>query len=582
LWLSEEKIGWNQKMDFKNLLNSIRKGEAVTSTTLLPYLCLDDGKDRGQANLRLAKAYADIGNLTQAGVFIRRSWILSGFSPEILQLYIKIHAELSDVETIRQAYKTIGMAETAKGNLAAALTYFNQWQYAYANYLKLDQFRYDFDVLACIKKMAEPWRFGGYIRKEPLSDRKIRLAYLMFGALHSNSVLVKINCMLAKYHHKDRFEITFFIPDPQRTVYKSKQALETISQLHSYGCDVVISPNVPDLIKRLRATASQIFDYQPDILITSAILAEFEHYFIASLQPAPLIVGLIQGPPQQFASPDMDWGISWSKHPLIDTPCDGSLVRIGLDLPKRKTITPYRKSDFNIPDECRVIMSGGRYVKFENKDFWKAILEILSRYPDLYYVVFGVSLEQIPFLETLLTPALSRRVLLLGWREDCLNILCLADVLVDTYPSGGGHVLIDAMALGIPFVSFENNYMQNYDQTDWSVADEFVSIPELIVRRGDFDKFNDTLSRLLEDYAYRIRMGDLCREQIERSMGNPEEGVRQYENLLTHILQKKLDSKVTPELRSLYNSHTQWEKLIRTLNRLSTWSRRIMSRHMKR
>ncbi len=548
-------------MDFESLIKSIHKGEAVSFIELLPYLCSSDKKKRCEVNFKLAEAFADIGNFTQAGVFIRRSWMLSEFSPEILQLYIEIHAALSDIEAIRSAYKSLGLAEAEKGNVAAALTCFNQWQYAYATYLKLDQYRYDFDILDCIKKMAAPWKLGGFIRKEPLSDRKIRLAYLMFGALHSNSVLVKINYMLAKYHHKDCFDITFFIPDPQETVYDSKHALQTISQLRGYGCDVVISPNGSDQLKRLRAVASQIYDYQPDILITSAILADFEHYFIASLQPAPLIVGLIQGPPQQFASPDMDWGISWSKHPLIDIPCDGSLIKIGLDLPTRKSISPYRKSDFNIPEECRVIMSGGRYVKFENINFWKAILEILLKYPDLYYVVFGVSLEQLPFLETLLTPALSKRILLLGWRDDCLNILCLADVLVDTYPSGGGHVLIDAMSLGIPFVSFENNYMQNYDQTDWSVADEFVSIPELVVRRGDFDKFNDTLSMLLDDHVYRIRMGDLCREQIESSMGNPGNKIREYEKVLIEIIDKKMNTKIPPRI-SIFTY------LILTLNKL--------------
>ncbi len=553
-------------MDFKSLVNGIRKGEVVTSAALLPYLCLADGKERSDANLKLAEVYADIGNLTQAGVFIRRSWMLSGFSPDILPLYIKIHAGLPDIDAIRAAYKEIGMAEAAKGNVAQALSYFNQWQYAYANHLSIDKYVYDFDVLACIRKMAEPWRFEGYAQKDPLSDRKIRLAYLVFGALHVNSVLVKINCMLARYHQKDRFEITFFIPDPQRSVDNSKQAKGTIRQLRSYGCNVVISPNGSNLVNRLRAVASQIFDYQPDILITSAILAEFEHYFIASLQPAPLIVGLIQGPPQQFAAPDMDWGISWSKHPLFDAPCNGSLVHIGLDLPDRESIAPISRKDLNIPDEARIIMSGGRYVKFENLDFWKAVHEILLRFPDLYYVAVGVSKEQLPFLDKLLNSDLSQRVMLLGWREDILSIFCLADVVIDTYPSGGGHVLIDAMALGIPFVSFENNYMKNFDQTDWSVADEFVSIPELIIRRGDFEQFNNTISKLLDDVAYRRRMGNLCREQIHTSMGNPEEGVRRYEDVLVDVLQKKTAQGATHGKGEFPTLNSTWEKLKRILS----------------
>ncbi|HPC86415.1 MAG TPA: glycosyltransferase, partial [Smithellaceae bacterium] len=242
-----------------------------------------------------------------------------------------------------------------------------------------------------------------------------------------------------------------------------------------------------------------------------------------------------------------DWGISWSKHPLIDAPCNVSGVHIGLDLPVRETITPYAKKDFQIPESCRVMMSGGRFFKFENVDFWKAILRLLSKYVDLHYVAFGVSREQIPFLEPLLTPDISGRVHLLGWREDSLRILTMADILIDTYPSGGGHILVDAMALGIPFVSFENNYMKNFDQTDWSVADEFVSIPELVVPRGDFGQFERTSSRLLDDDAYRRRMGNLCREQIQQSMGDPEAGVRRYEEVIMDILHRKVSRQVDAE-----------------------------------
>jgi hypothetical protein len=166
---NQKGIGRGQKMDFKSLINGIRKGEAVTSTALLPYLCAAEKRKRGEVNLMLAEAYADIGNLAQAGVFIRRSWMLSGSSPELLPLYIKIHAGLSDIDAIRAAYKKIGMTEAAKGNVAQALNYFNQWQYAYANHLSIDKYVYDFDILACIRKMAEPWRMGGLAQKKPLT-----------------------------------------------------------------------------------------------------------------------------------------------------------------------------------------------------------------------------------------------------------------------------------------------------------------------------------------------------------------------------------------------------------------------------
>jgi glycosyltransferase involved in cell wall biosynthesis len=567
-------------MDFEGLLERIRSNEIVKPSELLPHLCLEERKERCHVNVRLAEAYSDIGNFRQARIFIQRSWMLSGFSPDILPLYINIHASLKDIDSIREAYKMQGMTEAARGNATNALRYFNQWQYAFVDHLRIDKYIYDFDILACIRRMAEPWRFREYVQEKPLSNRKIRLAYLMFGMLHSNSVLVKINCMLARYHDKERFDITFFVPDPKISIQKFEQAIETIDQLHGHHCDVILAPSSTNDLQRLRSLASKIFDYQPDILITSALLAEFEHYFIASLRPAPLIVGLIQGPPEQFAAPDMGWGISWSKHPLIDAPCDASLVHIGLDLPDRGSITPISKKELIIPDDVLIIMSGGRYVKFENLDFWKAVMDILSRHPDLYYVAVGVSREQLPFLDTLLTSDLSQRVMLLGWRKDVLNLFCLADVVIDTYPSGGGHVLIDAMALGIPIVSFENNYMRNFDQTDWSVADEFISIPELIVSRGDFEQFKNAVSRLIEDGGHRRRMGDLCKEQIRKKMGNPEKGVRDYEDVLTEIIKKKMKQKTSRGQETFTRKAVLGDKLRRMLSGVSR-RYRTMRYHMK-
>lgn len=76
-------------MGFESLVNEIRRGGVVTSAELLPYLSLADSKKRSEANLKLAEAYADTGDLAQAAVFVRRAWVLSGFSSDILQFVRK-------------------------------------------------------------------------------------------------------------------------------------------------------------------------------------------------------------------------------------------------------------------------------------------------------------------------------------------------------------------------------------------------------------------------------------------------------------------------------------------------------------
>jgi hypothetical protein len=530
-------------MDFENILAGVRSGAPVKSSDVLPYLCLEKSEERCRANFRLAEAFAETNNFEQARVFITRAWILSRFSTDVLPLYIKIHSGLNDIDSIRGAYKRLGMVESSKGNVVGALKYFNQWQYAYASHQKLDKYQYDFDVLERIEQMSEPWRFREYSHSKPVGNIKIRLAYLMFGMTDLNSVIVKINCMFAKYHDKERFKVAFFVPDPKSSVNNSPQGRSNIKLLREYGCDVTTAPYSTNDLNRLLAVARQIYDFEPDVLITNVLLAYFEHYFIASLRPAPCVVGLLQGPPPQFAAPSLDWCISWSKHPLIDSPCDCSLVNLGLDLPDRSFVKPYSREDLELPQNSQVLMSAGRYVKFQERTYWEAILDILSRFPNLFYVAVGVSKEEVPFLDELVTNNMNNRIRLLGWREDCLNIMCLADVLIDTYPSGGGHVLIDAMSLGIPFVSFENNYLKEFDQTDWSVADEFVDIPELMVGRGDFDQFKNILSSLISDGIYREKMGKLCKEQIQLTMGNPDKGIRLIEDILVRVITENQSKK---------------------------------------
>ena len=523
------------------LLDRIVNRELVRSGEILPFLCLEKRSERCRVNFGLAEAFSKVGNKLQARIFMDRAWILSGFSAEILPLYLKIHSELDDLDPIREAYKRLGIIKAGEKKIGDAIRYFNLWHYTYAAYRRQENYKFDFDITESIEKLAEPYRLDPGLETDSLKGRKIRLAYLVYGITQINSVLVKINLLFAKYHDKSRFDITFFLPDQEEAVSNASQARGNIKNIKETGCNVVVSPYSLSVEKRLIGVAGQIYNYNPDILITSALLADFEHYFIASLRPAPVIIGLVQGPPPQYVSSMLDWTISWSKHPLIDSPCDCSLVKLGLDLPDRGLIKSCTRHDFSIPDSSLILMSAGRHVKFQSTDFWKSIFEIMSLHPDVYYMVVGVSKEQVSFLEELLVPDLTERLRLLGWRDDCVNILSLADIVIDTFPSGGGHVLIDSMALGIPFVSFENNYMGIFDQNNWSVADEFADIPELIVDRNDFKQFKSVVSRLIKDKGYRTRMGELCKEQVNLSNGCPEKGVRRCEDIYIKTLKNKLD-----------------------------------------
>ena len=302
---------------------------------------------------------------------------------------------------------------------------------------------------------AKPDRFPVTLNNtEDLPHRKIRIAYLMKGIVALNSVLMKINLLFAKYHNKSIFEVSFYVPETELSVLNSPQGKGYKELFESYDTKLIAAPNIDDEEKKLLAVSKNIYDNSPDILITNAALVDFSHYFITSLRPAPITIGLVYGPPPQYAPLILDWSISAVKHPLMDCPVDCSLINLEFELPNRKDTVAYTKTDINLPHDAFILMSAGRFPKFQNQEFWKSIHDILIDHPGVYYVAIGVEENQISFLRNVLSPETTRRVRFLGWRADYLNFLILADVVLDTYPSGGGVVLVDAMSLGIPIVSF--------------------------------------------------------------------------------------------------------------------------------
>jgi glycosyltransferase involved in cell wall biosynthesis len=544
-------------MSLDSILARIAGAEDVSSSELLPYLCLERQDHRAKVNTLLAKAYFEAGrepDVQQAKIFIQRAWLLSRFSPQLLPLYIRIYSALDDIAGIREAYKRLGMAMASKGNLSEAIRYFDLWQYGYAEFWNLDKYEYDFDILDCIDRIAKSYKFSTKPRSEILKNGKLRVAYLVKGIVEPGSILVTINLYFAQFHDREWVEPIFFVPESENTVLSSLAGHEHLRLFESYGCKVIMAPNMNTTEDRVLAVARTIEEAQPDILVTSAALATFDHYFITSLRPAPVVIGFVQGPPQQFAPPALDWGIAWNSRPLMDSPVSCSPFHMEQHLPNRERIVPSKKSEFDLPEQACVIASAGRYTKFQEPQFWKAIIDLLNDHPDTHYLAMGVEESQIPFLSSMLPAAVRSQIRFAGWRgSEYLRTLCLADIYIDTFPSGGGGVLVDAMALGIPVVSFEDDYMKLYDQTDWSPAAEIFDVPELIVPRGDFNAMKRLVSRLIEDRGYRRDLSQRCQTYMMETKGDPSRAVRNCEDLYRRILEQQFagEASVDPRVAEL-------------------------------
>jgi predicted O-linked N-acetylglucosamine transferase (SPINDLY family) len=414
--------------------------EAVEESELVPYLLAGNLEERIRNNLMLAEIYYRKKKYQQAGVFIRRAWAFSNYEESVLKLLIDIHLRLGNIEVIREAFKNLGFKYADAGKFDKAVSFFNKWQYAYAVYEKKDKYSYDYSILNKIKSFAphlsRKEKKTLFFSGKKKTGQKIRLAYLVFGTSHVNSVLIKILSSFAEYHDKNQFGICFFIPEDKKSLDRMPHAKKNIEALSKSGFPLCFGTDNKNEYRSNSILAQEIVAFEADALITTAGLADFWHYFILSMRPAKKIIGLVQGPPAQYASPDMDCCISWSKHPLIDTPVDAHLLSIGVYFPEMHNIYPSTKTDFGIPESAAVLFTAGRFPKYQNKIYWEEIIKILDANENAYFVVAGVSEDNLDFYDDLFVhnDHLKSRIKLLGWREDIYSLYSLADVFIVSFP----------------------------------------------------------------------------------------------------------------------------------------------------
>ena len=522
--------------EFNSLLEKISNGVEICSNDVLPYINQGNLKKRIWVNFMLAEAFYGVANYGQAKVFIQRTWLFSGFDEAYLSLFINIHAACDDVDSIREAHKALGMKKSDDKKVVQALNHFNAWQSAYAVHRKDDEYHYDFEILDRIALLAKPHAFP-LKSTQPIKNRKIRLAYLMFGMTHINSAIMIINLHFAKYHDPTLFEIAFYVPEQSAWVLNHPQAVENIKIIEQFGWNVVLAPNSVSEEASLIGLSKLIYEFNPDILIPSAALADLKHFFITALQPAPIIIGFCSAHPPQFVAPNFDWTITWFRSTLIECPTNCTLVDLRLDLPDREYSRDKAKSFFGISRENLVVMTCGRLPKLQDVGFLKALVDLVSSHSNVCLVVVGIG-ELPSMIRDQLLPDIAERIKTFGWVENFLGVLSMADVVVDTYPSGGGVVIKDAMALGTPVVSFKHNYMKAFSQKEWSEGEEIIGMPELLIERGDFESLKKLLSGLLTDHKYRESLSGICKEHINETSGGAEQMVKHCEQIYSDVLHK--------------------------------------------
>ncbi len=533
--------------EFDSLLKEIARGEPVDNSRLLPFLILERKADRYRVNVDLANAFferfqlqSNADSLAFAKASIWRALQLSNYSAEPLDTFIRIYNAAGDVPGIAEALKRVSIEHAAAGRFDEALQLFDRWAYAFADFAAMDLHTYDPDILASVERMAVLHRSTPRTPTTPAAGKKIRVAYLMQGLTQVNSVLVKIDQVFAELHDKSRFEVAYFATESETEVAASADAQAVIESIRKSGCDFFAAPDAGSVYAQLIGLGKRISDFNPQVLVTSAGLATFKNYFVASLKPAPVTIAFHQGPSPQFSWHTFDHSISWFLTTFPECPTDCSHVPLELNLPQREQFPPASLEKLGIPAGATIMVCGGRLYKFQDPNIWQVLLEALQEHENLYLIIIGVREDQLPFLDRLLTASVREKIRFQGWTRDYLSFLSAADFVIDSYPVGGGVFLMEAMGLGVPVVSFEHDYVNVYNNNDCSGGLEIVVDNDLIVKRGDFAELKNRISRLTSDVNFRRRLGELCHERVSERQGDPARMVRRCEEIYERVLRERM------------------------------------------
>ncbi|MDP2170211.1 MAG: hypothetical protein Q8J96_07295 [Rhodocyclaceae bacterium] len=492
-------------------------------------LCNGSKQYRLEVNLALAMAFMEAGEIAEAAVCADRVMWLSGYDEPYQDLYAGIMTLANNPKAIVESYKRAGINALRRGQTGEAVRHFNRSHNALANHYISDRYEFDFEILDRLAEHASRSSGHRLVSKDPGRVR-VRVAYLVFGIRHLGSIIVSLLCSFANNHDKDKFEIAFFVPEakpPDTAGDESRAWDENLSKLRASQVPVHIE-HVVSSATAIQDTVDRLFEFSPDILVTPAVLADYAHYYIAAARPARRVIGLAYGAPQQFSAPVLDLAICAHKHMVFESLSDCDLVNVEVDLPAASTIVPADRCKLGIPENAVLMFVGGRPPKLQHLPLWQSWLSALQSSPALFLAIVGIR-EFPPSVLPWLNDSLKERIRLFDWNTDqYLQLLRTSDFVSDTYPFGGGVLIMEAMALACPTLTFSHALEGMFDPLNWSAAASFVP-EELIVPRDDPDAYSKALGRLIKDAGYRKRMGDKCQRMVQARCGSPARMVKAYE-----------------------------------------------------
>jgi glycosyltransferase involved in cell wall biosynthesis len=509
----ESPLSDEDETTLRHLAEQIRLRQAWSIDVLQRLVRLRQPAQRAYVFEIVGRAFIGAKDRAQAAEQLVRAWTL-GREPAFEYL-IKLLLSLRRFDEVRPIVHRAFIAARQRGDVRAAcdaLLHHHAAVYAtYAAGIESPIFQ-DPIVIDAILDLLIPYRptiLPKYNRK------KIRVGYLLTGEgsrdyNHHPEIAIDLSCS----HDKTRI-------DPVVLTTDSFDSLAEASPFFVGRRERLAAANVPlihipwkwDNFDAAVGAADAVAALDLDVLVTNA-LSDYA-FLLAALRPARRLVGIGLGEVTLYTSPILDSCVQFTLKPGEDALCDTVITR-GFISDRRLSVpgavTPV---DLGLPPGGVRLFSGGRAVKFHNRAYWELVARVLAARPDARLVVCGIDgafVREHPAAEPVLPFA--ERVHGLGWRNDYLQVVAGCDIVLDTFPQGGGWTLFEPMSLGIPVIGYRDPPLPMFREATWNPALEFFDLPGAVFDWWEPDPIIARVLELIDDPVARREAGEAGRAAL--------------------------------------------------------------------
>ncbi len=461
----------------------------------IPQGCFSPHKSqRIQANRDFGLRLAGDGFLDKARVFLERAWWASACRDgEAGQALLELHQRRGRWEEMGHVLKEQGFQAARRRDYETMLeSFYAAYYMAYMHTRSYQYMRYDPAIDAVlelaardIQPLAPP---AGLL--EGLDPTKTRVAIGLEG-FDLQQAPPRMICDLGKGLATQGLEVIFLTRLALQPAWEP-----AIRDLEQAGCKLLRLPEASQVDKlrlalgAIRQAGCKAFLVQTPWLVPWLNL-------LAMCRPAP---HLIKIPNQQGGwETQLDQVVLQNEPAVINEAQEGILLGVpfqGDPLPPQPL--PPRK-----PGQLKLLVVG-RVPKLGHRLFWEALGRALAENKGLSISVAGATAEELP---QGLAPR-DGRLRFLGFRRDVPQLMKKHHLVLDTWPTGGGSVIFEALSVGRPVISFRTNWYQ-HRQADQNVYNHLVH-PELLQERLEPRDLAELLARLAREPGLLERLHREC------------------------------------------------------------------------